>query len=528
MRDGVIVEAPPWGGGLSEILSRFRVGVAWWDSSGVLEANQALCDLTGYSSEELLVSPSIIEELLEGAPPLQQPVEGSDLGKLQFETTLRHCQGHSIPVQVWLGSVTADHAEVVVALIRDHTEQNEVMSELKTRARQQAAVVELGQRALAGADLSELNDAAVAIVAQTLGVEYAKVLELLPNGRALLLRSGVGWRAGYVGKKTVSSNRGSQAGYTLLTKGPVVVEDLSTETRFSGPPLLCDHGVVSGMSVVIFGKERPYGVMGAHTRERRIFSHDDINFLQAMANVLAAAIDRKGVEDALRRARDQERELRARLEAHSRLVVEAQESERRHIARELHDETAQALTGLKLTLENLECASASELRVRLVRARSLVGELMTRIHDLSLDLRPPMLDDLGLLPALLWLVERYSDQTRVQVVLEHSGLQARFAPEVETAAYRIVQEALTNVARHAATGWASVRCTNSEDAVLVEVCDDGVGFDAGAARVSPTSGLAGMEARARAIGGRLRIASEPGGGTQLVAELPIERARATG
>jgi PAS domain S-box-containing protein len=528
MHEGLTIEAPGWWGSLPQILSRFRVGIAAWDSSGIVEANQALCDLTGYSSQEMLASSSIIEELLDGTPLLQQSPGAGDLEKLQFETTLRHRHGHSISVQVWITSVKSDGAEVVVALIRDLLERNEIMSELKTRARQQAAVVELGQRALVGADLSELNDLAVALVAQTLGVEFSKILELLPNGRALLLRSGVGWRAGCVGKKTVSSNRGSQAGYTLLMKRPVVVEDLSTETRFSGPPLLVEHGVVSGMSVVIFGKERPYGVMGAHTTQRRIFSHDDINFLQAIANVLAAAIDRKAVEDVLRRARDQERELRARLEAHARLVVEAQESERRHIARELHDETVQTLTGLKLTLENLECTSASELQVRLARARSLVGELMTRIHDLSLDLRPPMLDDLGLLPALLWLVERYSDQTRVQVALEHSGLHARFAPEVETAAYRIVQEALTNVARHAGTGWASVRCTNSNDALLVEICDDGVGFDAGSTRASCTSGLAGMEARARAIGGRLRVASEPGGGTRLVAELPIERACTTG
>jgi len=406
-------------------------------------------------------------------------------------------------------------------------ERSQIDNELKTRARQQAAVVELGQSALAGVDVAELTEAAVTLVARTLGVEYAKVLELMPDRRAMLLRAGVGWRAGCVGHTVVSAHHGSQAGYTLLSNGPVVVEDLEKETRFFAPTLLVDHGVVSGMSVVVLGKDRePYGVLGAHTTSQRTFSHDDINFLQAIANVLAEAIARKQAEDSLRRARDQERELRARLEAHSRLVVEAQEAERRRIARELHDEIGQALTGLKLTLENLERARGLERRVRLCRARGVVGELLTRVHDLSLDLRPPMLDDLGLLPALLWLVRRYSDQTGVEVELVHSGLDRRIDPEIATAAYRVVQEALTNVARHARISSTVVCCRGGEDVLCVEVCDEGIGFDTAAARASPTSGLAGMEERVRAMGGQFRIASQTGRGTRVLVELPRECGRA--
>jgi PAS domain S-box-containing protein len=171
---------------------------------------------------------------------------------------------------------------------------------LKARARQQAVVAELGQRALAATDLPTLMNEAVVLVAQTLELEYCKVLELLPNGNALLLRAGVGWEDGCVGHATVSAGSQSQAGYTLLSDEPVIVEDLRTETRFSGPPLLRDHGVVSGMSVIIPGGDRPFGVLGAHTTRRRTFTNDDIHFLQAVANVLASAIDRTWVEEALR------------------------------------------------------------------------------------------------------------------------------------------------------------------------------------------------------------------------------------
>lgn len=171
---------------------------------------------------------------------------------------------------------------------------------LRARARQQAAVAELGQRALAGIDLPALMDEVVALVSQTLEVEYCKVLELLPDGKALLLRAGVGWREGYVGQATVGAGTDSQAGYTLLSSDPVIVEDLRTETRFSGPPLLHEHGVVSGMSVIIQGGERPYGILGVHTRKRRRFSRNDINFLQAVANLLAQTIERKRAEEEIR------------------------------------------------------------------------------------------------------------------------------------------------------------------------------------------------------------------------------------
>jgi len=173
--------------------------------------------------------------------------------------------------------------------------------EAKTRMRQQAAIAELGQLALMTADLYEVMDKAAALVAQTLQVDYAKVLELLPAGDALLLRAGIGWRAGLVGRATVGAGSESQAGYTLLTNQPVIVRDLRTETRFSGPPLLHEHGVVSGMSVVIRGRERPYGVLGAHTIRPREFTPDDVRFLQAIANMLASTVARKRTEEELAR-----------------------------------------------------------------------------------------------------------------------------------------------------------------------------------------------------------------------------------
>ncbi len=216
----------------------------------------------------------------------------------------------------------------------------------------------------------------------------------------------------------------------------------------------------------------------------------------------------------------QVQEAAVRLQMLSRQLVEAQELERRRLARELHDEIGQWLTGLKLTLELYDGLPASA--IDLSQAQAMVTGLMARVQDMSLDLRPAMLDDLGLLPALLWLFERYMAQTRVNVTWEHSGLERRFAPEIETAAYRIVQEALTNVARHAKTGRVKIRLWADQDTLGVQIDDQGVGFEPEEALSKAVSnGLTGMHERAALLGGRLTIESTPGRGTHLVAELPL-------
>ncbi|MDZ8236842.1 MAG: PAS domain-containing protein [Nostoc sp. ChiQUE01a] len=186
----------------------------------------------------------------------------------------------------------------------DITKRKQAEEALELHANQQAMVAELSQIALAGTDLTTLMNLCVSIVAQCLKVEYCKVLELLPNGSAFLLRAGVGWQPGLVGNATVNALMNSQAGYTLLSSGPVIVDDLRSETRFNGPQLLHDHQVVSGISVVIHGKERPFGVLGAHTTRQQTFTKDEIYFLQSIANILAAAIERQRVENALKESEE--------------------------------------------------------------------------------------------------------------------------------------------------------------------------------------------------------------------------------
>jgi signal transduction histidine kinase len=202
-----------------------------------------------------------------------------------------------------------------------------------------------------------------------------------------------------------------------------------------------------------------------------------------------------------------------------------QEEERRRLARELHDEIGQTLTGLGLILKPNADFTTNAARAGFEQARALVDELLEKVRQLSFDLRPAALDQLGLLPGLLTHFERYTKQTGVLVNFKHQGVDGRFAPEMETTAYRIVQEALTNVARQASVTAVCVRVWAAADTLNIQVEDRGRGFDLEAVLATPQSGgLPGMQERVTLLGGRLTIESRPGAGTQITAELPVSRA----
>jgi PAS domain S-box-containing protein len=195
-------------------------------------------------------------------------------------------------------AVVEDGAAVqLLGMCRDVTERLRINREVRVRARQQETLARLGERALTESDLQKFFNDVVTTVGEILDVEMVKILELIPGDAELLLRAGIGWRTGLVGTANVSTGRDTQAGYTLASGRPVIVEELASETRFSGAPLLKDHGVVSGLTTPIAGRDgRAYGVLGAHTAKRRKFNDYDVAFLAAVANVVAGAIQRRQLD----------------------------------------------------------------------------------------------------------------------------------------------------------------------------------------------------------------------------------------
>jgi len=224
-----------------------------------------------------------------------------------------------------------------------------------------------------------------------------------------------------------------------------------------------------------------------------------------------------------KQAEEARRKYLERLKILSYRLLEVQEAERRYIAKELHDEIGQTLTSLKLSIDMLSRLPTENITDSLSDLQVAVGKLLSQVRNMSLDLRPSMLDDLGLLPALLWHFERYTSQTNIRVLFKHSGLDKRFIPEVETVAYRIVQEALTNVARHARVNEAAVQITTKQNNLIIQIEDKGIGFDLVTVRADGgAAGLHGMEERLTLLGGKLTIKSSPGTGTRLTAKIPLE------
>ena len=263
----------------------------------------------------------------------------------------------------------------------------------------------------------------------------------------------------------------------------------------------------SGLYVPLVAASRAIGVLVAHDKEGADprFTDADLRLAETFAPRAAVAVDHSArvAVDALRR------------------VVEAQELERRRLARELHDQTGQELTSVLLGLKAVEDAKTDGERAEALA--SVRGQVVETLHDvrrLAVELRPKALDDFGLVAALERLRDTFSEQTGMRVDLE-SQIDVRLPSDVETALYRIVQEALTNIVKHAQAASVSIVLTRSGRAVTAVIEDDGRGFTPGGG--GDGLGLLGMGERLALLGGKLKIESSPGAGSTIVAEVPLRQ-----
>ncbi len=223
-------------------------------------------------------------------------------------------------------------------------------------------------------------------------------------------------------------------------------------------------------------------------------------------------------------------QLRRKDELSKRLlgkVLTAQEQERARLARELHDEIGQALTAIIMTTTVVENSLPSEFasgREKLANVRNIASQALNDLRGLIFDLRPEVLDDLGLALALRAQTKKHLEPLGIQVELRASGLRDNLPHEVETAVFRVVQEAITNIARHSRATQASISLTKQEGRLLVRVRDNGQGFDLAQVMNGPRQawGLLGMEERVTLLGGKFYISTRPGSGTLLLAEIPLD------
>jgi signal transduction histidine kinase len=399
---------------------------------------------------------------------------------------------------------------------RDFTEEDEELAQLL--AAQAAVAIENARlyetstnwlrqleslNEIGNALASELElDPLLSLVARRLSelVDARLVLIALPEGDALRIAAAEGERAfGIAGMELALD--GSKTG-RVLERGRSERIDSMLDDPEIDQQAARRLGVHSALYVPLITRGRTIGVVVAHDKSgpTPAFSEDDLRLAESLADRAAIAVDlsERVSRDSVRR------------------VVEAQELERARLARELHDETGQALTSILLGLKPLEQSSDSDA---IASVRELVVSTLQNVRRLAVELRPTALDDFGLVPAVERLTDTFREQSGLDVDLEADLGKKRLPREAETTLYRVIQEALTNIVKHADATRVSIVLRRKNGTVVALVEDDGSGFDPDTTR-DDALGLAGMRERVLLVGGRLQVESTPGGGTTLVAEVP--------
>jgi PAS domain S-box-containing protein len=295
----------------------------------------------------------------------------------------------------------------------------------------------------------------------------------------------------------------------------VLIMDARSYPNMKSIEMFKDLGIQTIILAPLFRRGSVIGAVMLFFREKLDFlPEDELKLIKGLADQAGVAIANASFFEQVRASRERQQFISSQL-------VKVQEDERRSLARELHDEVGQMLTGLQFTVKSLMTNSDEEQRNKLDEAQIIISAIISQIRELSINLRPSLLDDLGILPTLEWYFDRYEAKTGIQVKFQQQNLDKRFYAELETTAFRIVQEALTNVARYAETNVVDVRIIVLESIMQIEVIDQGRGFDTSGLVKGQSLGLEGMRERAYAIGGMLEIQSGMGLGTRIRASLPV-------
>jgi signal transduction histidine kinase len=443
---------------------------------------------------------------------------GKDL-ESSIRTTLDSRSGEQIPVEITMSPIQRpeDGTKGMVLVFRDVTERQRVMEEITHQANRAEALVQVASQLNKEIELGTLLQTVCVTMNRALRSTGTAVFLLDPKDD--LFRN----RAAYSDVPSLHALEGSKYELRQETlesmvtreRPVVVIRDLQTLSWLPYSQLLSDLKIHTMVIAALFIRDQLMGTLiSVFAGNRPAMSEDDIALSMGLADQASTAIENAELFEQVRMGRERQRVL-------AKSLVEVQESERRHVARELHDQLGQALTGLQFMLEGAKNHTEDARRSDLEEIQKYVGDIMEQTREISLNLRPSMLDDLGLLPTLQWHFERYSKQTGIQVHFHSNGSSGRCPTEVETAAYRIVQEALTNVARYAQVQEVDVHVATQAEVLWIEVLDKGRGFDLSIEADKPTSGLGGMRERAALVGGYLTVASSPNRGTQIVAALPL-------
>jgi PAS domain S-box-containing protein len=512
-------------------------GIVITNPRGDIEwTNPALTKISGYQAHELIGQSTRVFSSGKHTQKFYQEMWRTILAGdvWQGETTNRHSDGSLYVEEQTITPVRDGNGQIshFIAVKQDVTERNLMYAQLEESNRQLTtlSILERRQRKVA----ETLSQASIAL-SQTLDIQHVMetILDyttlVLPVDAALLILSEGNdqYRV-----RAIRANEEQSPLNNLLTQSidllnepmlkPFFERDTSTLIQDSGllenwnPPLEL-VAMRSWLGIPLNSTGKIMGMMIATNLQANSFSEAQVEFAEAVISQATVALQNAWLFEQVRSGRQ-------RLQLLSRHLVEIQENERKYIARELHDETSQSLTSLKLGLHAIEQTSggAPVISHQVANLKSLADEILENLHRLAMNLRPASLDHLGMVEALTSLVQSTGERSGIAARFKSLGedQRNRLTEEIESSAYRIVQESLTNIVRHAQATCADVILEWQDEKLTIIVEDDGVGIDLASPHAQSRLGLVGMQERAEMLGGNLLIDSNLNAGTTLVVEIP--------
>jgi PAS domain S-box-containing protein len=452
--------------------------------------NQATRRLTGRAVEEFIGRrddeiwpPEIYAPYL---PTLRRALETRHPDTVVTELELpgsgnRNLQITCVPLLDETGAVRE-----ILSITHDFTEHQQAAEALRHYAERLKVLHEVGRASLAGQPPQHIAQITLDLLRQ-----------LLPYQRGTIT-----W---------ISSQTQDAVGVTQVNDRSLYVQRHAT-SRPDKPQLT--------INIPLQARGELIGTLNLQADQFAPFTAQDVDIAREAADELALALQHAQLFEQVRTGRD-------RMERLSRRLLDVQETERRAIARELHDEIGQALTVVKIELQGIQRQATGPAAEELTDSIDVVDQALQQVRDLSLDLRPSLLDDLGLPAALRWYVDRQAQRAGLEANFNVDTVRERLLPNIETVCFRVVQEAVTNIIRHAHAQRIYVELIRREDQLWLTIQDDGRGFEVSSARARAAAGaslgLLGMEERVWLSGGEIEIESTPGRGATVRARLPFRR-----
>ena len=484
----------------------------------ILEANEAVARMLGYAStRELQDVPQW--DLYATRRERDDFMEALRSRRVVRERACRMRRKDGALVHVLNSAALLEEPEadgpVIQGVLVDVTERHRA----EVLARGQNHVLEMVAR---GSPLGQILNAIAHLIEEESEGSLGSILLLDTDGRHLRHAAAPSLSRTYlaaVDRLPIDGGAGS-CGPAVQRRETVVVTDIESDPLWNSQrEVALSHGLRACWSTPILSSSgEVFGTFAMYYREPRAPSPADRTLVEVATYLASVALESSRGREALENSTQQLRDLAKRLQ-------EIREEERARIAREIHDELGQSLTALKMDLawvrKRLGRATSPEVMERLAQSLCLVGETVHTVRRIATDLRPSILDDLGLAAAVEWQAREFEGRTGIRCTVRAQLRVRRLHRDVATAVFRILQEALTNVARHARAKKVTIHLARQKSDLVLEVADDGRGIPPEAVRSSRAIGLLGMRERATVLGGRVNVEGAPGQGTTIRVRVPL-------